>query len=292
MAIVPHGFVTPQVRYPTPPPAPREVAQRTISVIPDDYAIYNGRPRVPQIWCNASTLVVADGTYYTERDAVQDVNDDAFVSFVPLADSYDDITGYWTPIRDESVARYRMEGNITAKPFIDDVEYRLGNERFSPDAMVVSPTSTMTSNFNSGFDESFDFTLGMAFNLRTVADVPFMTFGNGGWISVDNQGLTANFQGQAFGVDLNFSPYMLKPLYLVLDVQEGFLRLMAGLASDKLAQGSTPIDRDDAVSLVFNLQGEMDVFSLDLWSDQAPPPSEIVARYASALGAHKTVGTY
>jgi hypothetical protein len=294
MAIVPHGFVTPQIRYPTPPPAPREVAQRTVSVIPDDFAIYNGRPRVPQIWCNASTLVVADGTYYTERDAVQDVNDDAYVSFVPLADYYDDITGVWTPVRDESVSRYRMEGNISAKPFIEDVEYRLGNERFAPDAMVVSPLATMSSNFNSGFDESFDFTLGMAFNLRTVDldNNPFMTFGNGGWIGLNSAGLLANFGGATFGVTMPASMFMLKPVYLVLDVQEGFLRLMAGLASDKLYQGSTPISRTDAVSLVFNLQGELDVFSLDLWSGEAPPPAEIVARYASALGAHKTVGVY
>ena len=292
MAIVPYGFVTPQIRYPTPPPAPREVAQRTVSVVPEDFAIYNGRPRVPQIWCNASTLVVADGTYYTERDSIQDVNDDAFVSFVPTSDSYDSITGVWTPIRDESVSRYRMEGDISNKPYIDDIEYRLGNERFSPDAMVVTPLSIMTSNFNSGFDESFDFTLGMAINLRTTSDGPFLTFGNGGWIDVDSNGLVANFHGKTFGVDLKFSPYMLKPFYLVLDVQEGFLRLMAGLASDKLAQGSAPISRDDSVSMVFNLQGEMDVFSLDLWSDEAPSPAEIVARYSSALGAHKTVGTY
>jgi hypothetical protein len=292
MAIVPYGFVTPSIRYPAPPPAPREVSQRTVSVIPDDYALYNGRPRVPQIWCNASTLVVADGTYYTERDALQDVNEDAFVSFVPLGDSYDDITGVWTPIRDQSVSRYRMEGNISAKPFIDEVEYRLGNERFAPDAMVVSPTSTMMSNFNSGFDESFDFTLAMAINLRTPADVPFLTFGNGGWVGVGTNGLTANYHGHIFGVALGYSPYLLKPLYLVMDVQDGYLRLMAGLAADKLNQGSSPIDKDDAISLTFNLQGEMDVFSLDMWSGESPVPAEIVARYSSALGAHKTIGAY
>jgi len=292
MAIVPYGFVTPQVRYPDPPPAPREVSQRTVSVIPDDYAVYNGRPRVPQIWCNASTLVTADGTYYTERDALQDVQEDAFVSFVPLTDSYDDVTGVWTPVRDESVSRYRMEGDISSKPFLDEVEYRLGNERFAPEAMVVSVESPLTSNFNSGFDESFDFTLGMAINLRNPTDIPFMNFGNGGWIAVSGTGLEANYLGQSFGVTMPFSAYMQKPLYLVLDVQEGYLRLMCGLAADKLYQGTAPISRDDAISLVFNLQGDMDVFSLDLWSAEAPAPAEIVSRYASTLGAHKTVGAY
>lgn len=284
MTITPYGFITPLVRYPDVPVNVHE-AVRSVSVIPDDFVILNGRPRVPKIWCNAETLILADGTHYTERDALSDVQEDAFASFVPLPDAYDTVTATWWPIRDLSYSRYRMEGNLADKPFLDSVDYILGKERFTSPAMVLSDTATMTSNFNSGFDDSTNFTLGLAINVRSASEAVLLTFPDG-HVGLSDSGLEAEIQGSSFGVDVPYSLITQVPTYIVLDINDGYVTLLAGLASNKLYQGSTTIDGARAISFAFTLAGEVDIFSVDLWGDESPSTTEIVARYSSALGAH------
>ena len=286
MSITPYAFVTATVRLPESTTVVKHNPHQSMAVIPENFAILNGRPRVPMVWCNAEAVVTTNGSYYTERPGITEITDDSIVSFIPMTETWDPVTLTWSPYLDNSYTRYRLVGTQGSAPYLDSIEYVIGREIFNSPAMIVSPALPLVSNFNEGSDDSTDFTFAIAFNPRELdEDEPLVTFGDTSTITLTETGVEVVFEEYSFNVKVPYKLTDYTPVYLVFDLDSDEATLTVALSPTKLSKGSSPIT-ERTVDFDFVIAGEVDIFAIDLWGDDAPPPVDIISRYSSVLGAH------
>jgi hypothetical protein len=284
MSVVPYGFASPSVRRFDLTPLNNIRSHAAKSFVPDDYVLLNGTPTTPQFWMNLEPLITADGTYYVERPSILDINDDAFVRFVPTVDTWDDIAFVWNPLSSQANVRYQMDGDVASAPLLSTTEYQIGKERFAPDVLDFGEDSVLTSDFNFGSDDAFSFTIAMALNAQSNS-FGLITFLDGSYVNVVPTGLRAMVDGHKFSITLPFAPTARTPIYVVLDVTPPIATLVAAVSPTRMYQGTSAV-RTRTTSFTFTVSGTMELMSLDIWGDDKPSYPDIIARYASVLGAN------
>jgi hypothetical protein len=282
MSVTPYGFASAQVRSFAPVEDDGVIPQSVVAVATEDFVLLDGQPVVPAVWAEAVGEVTAEGLYYVERPSILDIHSDAMVRFVATEETFDTVSYVWSPLASEMVSRYQLDGSPLSAPVLGESRYQIGREIFTPGHLDFAG-AVLTSDFNDGFDDAFSFTIAMALNLSDTG-YNLVTFLDGSFVSVVDGGLLAEVDGHRFGVDIPQGPAAATPLYVVLDVTPPVATLIGATGPAKIFRGSSAVSAR-TTSFVFTLTGEMELFSLDVWGDEKPGVAEIVARYASVLGA-------
>lgn len=285
MSIVPSGFASPSVRRFDPPAADDLQPVTAVGFVPDAHTLLRGNPVIPTFWARADHAASAEGLYYVSRPALEDVQSSAFVRFVANDDTWDPVACVWSPLISQAAGNYQMDSNLAVAPALVEMDYQIGKELLQARALSLNPNRVLTSDFDEGFDSAYSFTLAMALNVRGLSFNP-ITFLDGSYIGVRPTGLVAFFNGLTFTVPMPRSPQSVLPLVLVLEVSPPSVKLTAGLSPTMAWTGSSSV-AERTTSFVFTLSGDMDLFSLDIWGDDAPSLPEILAGYTGALGTSR-----
>ena len=283
MSIVPYGFASASVRLTSPQELDFPLTRRSVSLIPDDFALCNGVPGVPTIWVEAETLVSVEGTHYTERVSILDLFPNAYVRFIAGEDTWDPIAFAWDPYVSQAITRYQLDGDPGSSPIVSNFEYQVGKEQFSVDSLSFGEDDVLTSDFNGGADDSITLTLAMAVSLKSTGS-SLITFLDGANIRVVPSGLYCTIDGSHFRVRIPPGPLAHDVIYIVLDLNPPLVTVTAGYSPTKMFQGSGPLN-DRTTSFTFTLTGHMELLALDMWID-SPELIHIVGGYASVFGAN------
>lgn len=283
--ITPKGFVSPSVRRFDSPDLEGIAPLESMGFLPDEHVLLRGNPVVPTIWGRARTATSAEGLYYVGRPALEDIHPDAYVRFVANSDTWDPISCVWRPQVSGAVGRYQLGSAPSVAPLLGEQRYQIGRELLNARALSLESTDVLTSSFNEGFDSAYSFTLGMAIRPRSLSFDPIV-FLDGSYVGIRPTGLQARFDGHSFTVPMTRSPQEVMPLLIVLEVSPPTVRLTAGVSPSLSFTGSSTVE-ERTTSFIFTLSGEYDLFSLDIWGDERPTLTEILAGYGSALGTSR-----
>lgn len=284
-SVVPRGFASPSVRRFDSPDLSTIVPVVGQGFLPDEHVLLRGNPVVPAVWARLRTATSAEGVYYVSRPALEDIHPDAYVRFVANDDTWDQVACTWNPASSDAVGRYQLDSTPALAPLLAEQEYQIGKELLQARALDLDEDTVLTSDFNEGFDSAYSFTLAMAIRPRGLSFNP-ITFLDGSYVGVRPTGLAARFDGRDFTVPMTRAPQQFMPLVLVLEVSPPVVRLTAGVSPTLAWTGSSTVT-DRTTSFVFTLSGDYDLFSLDIWGDDRPATSEILAGYNSALGTSR-----
>lgn len=284
VSAVPKGFASLSVRRYDPGVESNYIPVKAMSLLPGDHVVLNGNPVAPDMWIRADCEVTGDGTYYSSRPAVTDIHDTALVRFVPTDETWLPAFATWRPLASGLMSRYQFDGSLALLPTLLDTDYVIGRELFLESALDFGNGSVLVSDFNEDVDDAYNFTLGMALNVRGP-ESQVLTFLDGSYVKVTPTGLEAMLDGHVFTVKMPAAPSQSLPLYVVLEVLPPHVYLSAALGPSKIYQGSSVIS-ERTTSFVFSLAGDIELYSLDIWGDDRPTLVEIIAGYASALGSH------
>ena len=285
MSITPYGFVSGQVRSLKQRDLTNIKNHRSMAVVPDEYMLYQGVPRVPLMGVIAKTLVSTTGVVYGNRPQPEEINRSAMVRFIPTDATWDDTQFVWEPYFNNAISRYTLDAFPESAPVLTEVDYQNGREAFNVSALSFDEDSKLISNFNEGFDDSYSFRLGIAASIKTAGPYNLVTFNDDSYIAIDPAGVSARVDGRNFRVNIPTGPTAYDPIYIVLDVNPPMSTLVAGFSPTKLWKGTSPVTAH-TVSLGFTLSGMMDLYSLDMWTVDPPEITKIIANYSSVFGAH------
>jgi hypothetical protein len=283
MSIVPYGFASPVVRDYRPVEADVLVPITVQSQVAEDFAIRNGLPDVPKYWVQAITAVTANGTHFTDRISITDINDDVLVRFVPTEDTFDPITFTWSPLTSVTISRYDLDADPLTAPTLTDADYILAKELFSVGAMSFDQGQLVTTDFDGGVDDTVYLTVAAALRFSGTR-FDFLVFADGSKVTVTEFGVSATVNGRSMKLTLPAGPLASAPLYLILQIAPPRVTLCCGYSPTKLFVATSPVPIR-TTSLHFTLNGPVELYSLDLWGDNAPDLIEIIRRYSSALGS-------
>lgn len=284
MTVTPYGFFSPRVDY-TPDTATDYLRpRRTVSLYPEDSILYKGIPMVPLSGVKPEIIISTEGIVLAERVPLAYVNQDTWASFVVDDIFWDDVTGIWTPIRDSSPVVYYFEGTPGDLPTYQTVQYRSEKELFLIDALTLDEGQALDTNFNQGNDDAVSFTMAMAVILLSADESQMVLFSDGSHIDITPLGFSATMDGNTWTVNPPEGPMKYSPLYLVFSVSKMVATLAVGFSPSLIYRGSSSVERT-TTSLDFTLSAPMHIFSVDIWNGVSLDPTEIVSRYATALGA-------
>jgi hypothetical protein len=282
VSILPYGFVAPKVVYSPTLNIDRLVVRRTISLTPEDSFPLNGMPQVPDIGIKVQSMVDVNGVVFADRPGLEEINDDSYASFIADDAYFDSITGIWTPFRDNSSALYQLVGNPGQYPTMVSNEYRVAKELIVHDALRFDD-QTLHTNFNQGLDDATNFTIALAIDPLDPGPHELLTFSDGSTISIVSSGLLGFMDNRHWSVKIP-TGLSFKPMFVVLELKPPTVTLYAGFGPTLVHRGSSTVSRN-VTKFDFVIGSPMYLYALDLWGDDAPSATTIIARYSTVLGS-------
>ena len=161
-----NGSVNVTLTTPDEVPLAEVVPHKDRAFEAESFVVLRGKPTKPRYWVRAKSAATADGTSYSHtRVNPTDMDIGAHTRFI--ASGFDSTSGIWRPYESGGIDYYFRSPPGLA-PHLNDVEYKIGREMFSQNALRFNVGDYLVSEFNRGRDVASRFAIAMVF----VPDVP------------------------------------------------------------------------------------------------------------------------